>query len=108
MEKQAREICRVHWLYGGVQPKGVIVKALNYDYYHEEEKAAGFFDLAGETPVLNKEGEMYFIAWTDASFAEQESYTTGHLDLAETLALASSIIGQSIQWLPQSKDEMKK
>jgi hypothetical protein len=102
MEKQEREICRGHWLYGGVQPKGVIVMALNYDYYHEEEKAAGFFDLAGETPVLNEQGEMYFIAWTDASFTEQESYTTGLLDLAETLALACSISGQPIQWLTPS------
>jgi hypothetical protein len=108
MEKQEREICRGHWLYDGVQPKGVIVKALNYDYTHEEEKAMGFFDLAEETPVLNEQGEMYFIEWTDASFAEQESYTTGLLDLAETVALACSIVGQPIQWLPRIEVEMKK
>jgi len=108
MEKQEREICRGHWLYGGVQPKGVIVKALNYDYYHEEEKVAGFFDLAGETPVLNEQGEMYFIAWTDASFTEQESYTAGLLDLAETLALAGSITEQPIQWLTPSQEKPKR
>jgi hypothetical protein len=100
MEQKEREICKGRWLYGGVQAKGVIVLAINYDYYHELEKADGF-DLAEETPVLNEQGEMYLLKWTDASFTKQESHTAGHLDLEETLALACSIVNQTIQWVPQ-------
>jgi len=57
MEKQEREICRGHWLYGGVQPKGVIVKALNYDYYHELDTGYNTFDQENSAPVLNEQGE---------------------------------------------------
>jgi hypothetical protein len=99
MQQQEREIQRGYWLYGGVQARGVIVKAINYDYYHELEKPGGFFDLGGEVPVLNEQGEMYLLEWTDALFTQPESLTVGCLDLAETIALANAIVGQSIEWL---------
>jgi hypothetical protein len=100
MQQQEREIQRGFWLYAGMQTRGVIIKAINYDYYHELEKPGGFFDLGGEVPVLNEHGEMYLIEWTDASFTQQESLTAGCLDFTETVALANSIVGQAIEWLP--------
>lgn len=100
MQKQEREVQRGRWLYAGVQFKGVILKVISYDYYHEEEKPLGFFDLGGEVPVLNERGEMYLLEWTDTSFTEDESLTVGTLYLAETVALACSIVGQTIDWLP--------
>ena len=100
MEKPEREICWGHWLYGGVQSTGGIVKALNYDYYHELDTASGIFDQENPVPVLNEQGEMYIIEWTDASFTKQEGgFPSCHLDLAETLASACSIVDQPIQWL---------
>jgi hypothetical protein len=99
MQQQEREIQRGCWLYGGTQARGVIVKAINYDYYHELEKPGGFFDLGGEVPVLNDQGEMYLLEWTDVSFTRQESLTAGSLDLTETIALANAIVGQPIEWL---------
>jgi hypothetical protein len=78
MQQQEREIQRGIWLYGGTQARGVIINAINYDYYHELEKPGGFFDLSGEVPVLNDQGEMYLLEWTDVSFTQQESLTRSH------------------------------
>jgi hypothetical protein len=99
MQQQEREIQRGFWLYGGTQTRGVILKAINYDYYHELEKPGGFFDLGEEVPVLNAQGEMYLLEWTDVSFTQQESLTAGSLDITETIALANAIVGQPIEWL---------
>jgi hypothetical protein len=100
MQQQEREIQRGFWLYAGRQTREVIIKAINYDYYHELEKPGGFFDLGGEVPVLNEQGEMYLIEWTDACFTQQQSLTAGCLAFTETIALANSIVGQAIEWLP--------
>jgi hypothetical protein len=104
MEYKEREICRGRWLYDGVQAKGVIVVAINYDYWYELGELDGF-NLPEQTPVLNEQGEIYLLNWTDASFANQESHSVGRLDLDETRALACSIVSQPIQWLSQREEE---
>lgn len=55
--------------------------------------------MSDEEPALNEQGEMYMIDWMNVSFTQRESFSVGHLDLAETLALAQSVVKQSIEWL---------
>jgi hypothetical protein len=96
--QQQREIQRGRWLYNGQILKGVRILAINYDYWYEVEEADGL-DMSDEEPALNEQGEMYVIDWMNASFTQRESFSVGHLDLAETLALAQSVVKQSIEWL---------
>lgn len=85
-------------MYDGDIKKGVIIKAINYNFWFETEKDDGF-DMEGEEPNLNENGEMYMINWTDHSFKEIVSFTVGYLDLESTIILAESIINQKINWV---------
>lgn len=96
--QQKREIQRGRWLYDGQILKGVIVQAINYDYWYDLEASDGF-DMSNEEPELNEQGEMYMLEWMNASFTKQESFSVGLLDLQATLELAQSITKQPIKWL---------
>ncbi|PKV62389.1 hypothetical protein [Pontibacter ramchanderi] len=85
------------WFYGGSIKKGVMIKAINYDFWYETEKEEGL-DMEGEVPKLNENGEMYMITWTDATFNENESFKVGNLDLESTVNLAESVVGK-INWI---------
>jgi hypothetical protein len=93
-----REIRRGRWLYAGKIAKGVLIQAIPYDYWYELEKSDGL-DMSGEVPELNEQGEMYMIAWMNAQFTQQESFTVGRLAVTATMELASAIIQQPIDWL---------
>jgi hypothetical protein len=97
-KQQQRAIKRGRWRYAGEIPKGVIIHAINYDYWYELEKSDGL-DMTGEVPELNEQGEMYLIAWMNSAFTKQESFTVGLLTLTATMDLASSIVQQPIEWL---------
>ncbi|GGF09810.1 hypothetical protein [Hymenobacter cavernae] len=97
-EHQEREVKRGFWHYDGLLRKGILIQAINYDYWYELEQEEGV-DQTGETPQLNAQGEMYMLLWMDQTFTTRESFTVGGLDLAETLALAESIVRQPIEWL---------
>ncbi|MGI4734897.1 MAG: hypothetical protein ACRYG7_06920 [Janthinobacterium lividum] len=96
--QQKREIQRGTWLYDGRILKGVIIQAINYDYWYDLEASDGF-DMSDEEPELNDQGEMYMIEWMNASFTKQESFSVGLFDLQATVELAQSIIKQPIKWL---------
>ena len=85
-------------MYDGDIKKGVIIKAINYNFWFETEKDDGF-DMECEEPNLNENGEMYMINWTDHSFKEIVSFTVGYLDLESTISLAEFIINQKINWV---------
>ncbi|MBT28721.1 MAG: hypothetical protein CMO01_03590 [Thalassobius sp.] len=59
---QSRTVKTGHWLYNGELRKGIILKAINYDYWYEIEKEDGL-DMDDDKPILNEEGEMYMIDW---------------------------------------------
>lgn len=101
-QQQAHEVKRGLWLYDGRVRKGVVIQAINYDYWYELEKADGL-DIGDESPALNAQGEMYIIRWMDASFRHHESFSVGGLELAETIALAESIVQQPIEWQSHKK-----
>lgn len=98
MEFQGKEIKRGYWLYDGLIKKGVIINAINYDYWFEMEKANGF-DMTDEEPELNENGEMYIIYWTDDLFKTIRSNTDGTLELQSTIDKAEAIVEQKINWL---------
>jgi len=96
--QQKREIQRGNWLYDGQILKGIIIQAINYDYWYDLEESDGF-DMSDEEPELNEQGEMYMIDWMNASFTKQESFSVGLLDLIATVELAQSIVKQPVEWL---------
>jgi hypothetical protein len=95
---KAREVFKGFWMYDGLIRKGVIIKAINYDYWYELEEADGF-DMTDETPVLNENGETYLIEWTDQAFKKLESHTVGTLSLESTVIQAEHIVKQAIEWI---------
>jgi hypothetical protein len=86
------------WKYDDLIDKGVIIVAINYDYWYELEKADGF-DMTDEKPELNEMGEMYMIEWTDKDFEKQESFSVGTLELASTIEQAEIVVNRKIEWI---------
>jgi len=105
-ELQEREVKRGLWYYDGLLCKGVLVQAINYDYWYELEQEEGLAE-PDTAPELNAQGEMYMLLWMDSTFTKRESFTVGLLDLEETLALADSIVRQAIEWLPSPENKSK-
>ncbi|MCB2410517.1 hypothetical protein [Hymenobacter lucidus] len=97
-KKQEREVKRGFWYYDSVLLQGVIVLAINYDYWYEIEKEDGF-DMTGEVPELNDKGEMYLLVWTDAEFGKTQRHSVGTLELESTVALAEKVVNQPIEWI---------
>ncbi|GGG53763.1 hypothetical protein [Hymenobacter glacieicola] len=93
-----REVVKGYWLYDGIIRKGLIIKAINYDYWYELEKSEGL-DMAGQEPELNEMGEMYMIEWTDHIHKNRESFAVGTLDLESTKLKAEDIVNQAIEWV---------
>lgn len=93
-----RIVKKGHWFYDGTIKKGIIIKAVNYDFWYETEKDEGL-DMEGEEPNLNENGEMYIINWTNADFSKSESFTVGKLDFNSTVEVAELAINQKIKWL---------
>lgn len=97
-EFQEREVVKGYWLYDDSLKKGVVIKAITYDYWYELEKSDGL-DMADEQPKLNAMGEMYMIEWTDHMHITRESFTVGTLDLDSTKAKAEAVVNQRIDWV---------
>ncbi len=97
-EFKERIIKKGYWLYDGITKKGVLIKAINYDFWFETEMDEGL-NIEGEDPNLNENGEMYMINWTDSTFENREGFKVGNIDLESTISLAESVINQKIDWV---------
>lgn len=93
-EYKAREVMKGYWYYDSILKKGVVIKAINYNYELDEWDES---DLCDQALVLNDKGESFIIYWYDAEFKVSETDTSGGISLEEAIQKAEKIVGQKIE-----------